>query len=93
MLQSSLEARSTDPVKAYEELGDRILKFESQNALPVPMKVDKLSGGEALGKSFLSHSAKFHKRCKLKLGKEKLEKVIKRHEKKYNFGKACNFER
>ena len=33
MLQSSLEARSTDPVKAYEELGDRILKFESQNAL------------------------------------------------------------
>ena len=50
------------------------------------MKVDKLSGGEALGKSFLSHSAKFHKRCKLKLGKEKLEKVIKRHEKQYNFG-------
>ena len=57
------------------------------------MKVDKLSGGEALGKSFLSDSAKFHKRCKLKLGKEKLEKVIKRHEKKYDFGKACNFER
>lgn len=27
-LQSSLKAQLTDPVKAYQELGDRILKFE-----------------------------------------------------------------
>ena len=26
-MKNSLEAQSTDPVKAYEELGDRILKF------------------------------------------------------------------
>ena len=56
-LQSSLEALSTDSVKAYEELGDRILKFESLNGLPVPMEVDELSGGEALGTSLFNHSA------------------------------------
>ena len=85
-LQNSLEARSTDPVKASEELGDRILKFESLNALPVPMEVDELSGGEALVTSLFNHSVKFHKTCKLKFGKEKLEKAIKKHEKQDNFG-------
>ena len=40
-LQSSLEAQSTDPVKSYEVPGDRILKFKSLNALPVPMEVDE----------------------------------------------------
>ena len=85
-LQSSVEARSTDPVKAYEELGERIVKFESVNALPVPMEVDDLSGGEASRTSLFNHSAKFHKTCKLKFGKEKLEKAIKRHEKQDNSG-------
>ena len=56
------------------------------NAFPVPMEVDELSGGEALRTSLFNHSAKFHKTCKLKFGKEKLEKVIKRHEKQDNFG-------
>ena len=85
-LQSSLEARSTDPVKAYEELGDGILKFESLNILPVPMEVGELSGGEALGISLLNHSAKFYKTCQLKFGNEKLEKEIKWHKKQDNFG-------
>ena len=39
--QSSLEAQSTDPVKSYEVPGDRILKFKSLNALPIPMEVDE----------------------------------------------------
>ena len=73
-LQSSVEARSTDPVKAYEELGERIVKFESVNALPVPMEVDDLSGGEASRTSLFNHSAKFHKTCKLKFGKENWRK-------------------
>ena len=85
-LQSSLDARSTDPVKPYEELGDRILKFESLNVLPVPMEVDELSGGEALGISLFNHSAKFYKTCQLKFGNEKLEKEIKWHKKQDNFG-------
>ena len=38
-LQSSLEVQSTDPVKACQELGDRILKFESLNVLPVPIEL------------------------------------------------------
>ena len=85
-LQSSLEAWSNDPVKAYEELGERIVTFESLNALLVPMEVDELSRGEALATSLFNHSAKFYKTCKLKFGKEKLEKAIKRHEKHEKFG-------
>ena len=70
-LQSSLEVPSTD-----EELDDHILKSESLNALAVPMGVDELSRGKA-GTSLFNHAAKFHKTCKLKFGKEKLEKAIK----------------
>ena len=79
-LQSSLEVRSTDNVKAYEEIDDHILKFESLNALAVPMEVDELSRSK-VGTSLFNHSAKFHKTCKLKFGKEKLEKAIKWDEK------------
>ena len=73
-------------MKANGELGDRILKFELLNALLVPIEVDELSGGKALGTSLFNHSSKFHKTGKLKFGKEKLEKAIKRHEKQDNFG-------
>ena len=54
-MQSSLEAQSTDLAKVYDELGDHILKTESLNDLPVPIKVDELSVGEALGTSLLKH--------------------------------------
>ena len=79
-LQSSSEARSSDPAKAYSDLGEGILKFESLNLLPVPLNLDELSGGTALGTSLLNHKVKFNKTCKLKFGNEKLE-AIKRHEK------------
>ena len=39
-----------------------------------------------MGTTLFNHSAKFHKMCKLKFGKEKLEKAIKQHEKQENFG-------
>ena len=84
-LQSSSEARSSDPAKAYNDLGECILKFESLNLLPVPLNLDELSGGIALGTSLLNHKAKFHKTCKLKFGNEKLEKAIKRHKKQEKF--------
>ena len=77
-LPSSSEARSSDPAKAYSDLGERILKFESLNLLPVPLNFNELSGGTVLGTSLLNHKAKFHKTCKLKFGNEKLEKAIKR---------------
>ena len=80
-LHSSSEAWSNDPAKAYSDLGERILKFESLNLLPVPLNLDELSGGTALGTSLLNHKVKFNKTCKLKFGNEKLEKAIKRHEK------------
>ena len=84
-LQSSSEPRSSDPAKAYNDLDERILKFESWNLLPVPLNLDELSGGTALGTSLLNNKAKFHKTCKLKFGNEKIEKVIKRHEKQEKF--------
>ena len=84
-LQSSSEARSSDPAKAYSDLGEGILKFESLNLLPVPLNLDELSGGTALGTSLLNHKAKFHKTCKFKFGNKKLEKAIKRHEKQEKY--------
>ena len=84
-LHSSSEAWSNDPAKAYSDLGERILKFESLNLLPVPLNLDELSGGIALGTSLLNHKAKFHKTCKLKFGSEKQEKAIKRHEKQHKY--------
>ena len=84
-LQSSSEARSSDPAKAYSNLGERILKFESLNLLLVPVNLNQLSGGTAPGTSLLNHKAKFHKTCKLKFGNEKLEKAIKRHEKQEKY--------
>ena len=84
-LQSSSEAQLSDPAKAYNDLGERILKFELLNLLPVPLNLDELSGGTALETSLLNHKAKFHKTCKLKFGNEKLNKAIKRHEKQEKF--------
>ena len=84
-LHSSSEAWSNDPAKAYSDLGERILKFESLNLLPVPLNLDELSGGTALGTSLLNHKAKFHKPCKFKFGNKKLEKAIKRHEKQEKY--------
>ena len=79
-LQSSLEARSTDPVKA----------FESLNALPVAMEVDELSGREALGTSLFNHFAKVEV-WKGKAGKS--DKTAQKARQLWNFGKALNFER
>ena len=84
-LQSSSEARSTDPAKAYSDLGEGILKFESLNLLPVPLNLDELSGGTALGTSLLNHKTKLNKTCNLKFGNEKLKKAIKRHEKQEKY--------
>ena len=89
-LQSSLEAQSADPVKAYEELDDRILKFESLNAFAAPMEVDELSGGEALEKSLFNNSSNFHKTCSPTIGKERLEKAIKQREMQNRFGTLEN---
>ena len=54
-LQGSSEARSSDPAKAYSDLGEPVLKFVSLILLPVPLNLDELSGGTALGTSLLIH--------------------------------------
>ena len=84
-LQSSSEARLSDPAKAYIDLGECILKFKSLNLLPAPLNLDELSGVPALGTWLLNHKAKFHKTCKLKFGNKKLEKAIIRHEKQEKY--------
>ena len=81
-LQSSSDARSTSGIQAYNDLADRIIKFHSMNLLPVQLKMNKLRGTLELGDSLIRHAAKFHKSCKLKFGKEKLEKAMKKFEKK-----------
>ena len=83
-LQSSSEARLSDPAKAYSDLGECILKFKSLNLLAAPLNLDELSGVTALGTWLLNHKAKFHKNCKLKFGNKKLEKAIIRQKNKRN---------
>ena len=81
-LQSSSEALI---LPKLSDLGERILKFESLNLLPVLLNFNESSGGTALGTSLLNHKAKFDKTCKLKFGNQKLEKTIKRHEKQEKY--------
>ena len=83
-LQSSSEARSSDPAKAYSDFSKHILKFESLNLLPLPLNLNELSGSTVLGTLLLNHKATIQKTCKLKFGNEKLEKAIKRHEEQEN---------
>ena len=45
--------------------------------LPVNVRVDKLESGKRLGESLFQNKAKYHKSCKLRFGKNKLEKAIK----------------
>ena len=53
------------------------------NLLPAPLKMNKLKGKLGLGDSLPPHhAAKFQKLCKLKFGNEKLQKAMKRFEKK-----------
>ena len=46
--------------------------------LPTPIDVQLLTGSTTLGESLELNSAKFHKSCKLKFGKEKLERALKK---------------
>ena len=79
-LQCSTDARTIDSATAYDELGERMLKFHAIDSLPVPLDIEELSDSKSLGASLFHHAAKFHKKCKLKFGNEKLEKAMKRSE-------------
>ena len=52
--------------------------------LPVPLDADKLKGTAILDHSLNSHKAKFHKFCKLKFGKEKLDRAIQKYNSQKN---------
>ena len=54
-----------------------IYKFQEIGKLPVNVWVDKLECGKTFGGSLFQNKAKYHKSCKLKFGKTKLEKAIK----------------
>ena len=68
----------TDPKQLYDELADRIKEFHSIKMLPIPLNIVKLEDGLSLGQSLFTHSAKFHKSCKLKFASAKLEKAHKK---------------
>ena len=70
--------------KAYEDLADRIMKFDNIEMSPVFIDVNKLRGTETLGESLYNNSAKYHKSCKLKFGNEKLQRAIKKNSQKVN---------
>ena len=81
-LQSSSQAMTGDKEQPYKELAKRILKFESINLLPVPIDIEKLKqGGFTLEYSLINHEAQFHKTCKNKFGKDKLERAKAKYEK------------
>ena len=80
-LQSPIYINSLDSTKsqnAYNELAERILKFNDIGLSPVPLNIDDLSGSRTLEESSYQNAAKFHKSCKLKFGNEKLERTMKK---------------
>ena len=81
-LQSSSNARSISASKASNDLADRVQKFYDMNLLPVPLKMNKLRRKLELGDSLTLRAVKFHKSCKLKFGNKKLDKAMKKFEKK-----------
>ena len=63
-LQSSIYINSSDSTKsqnAYNDLAERILKFNDIGLSPVPLNIDHLSGSRTLGESLYQNAAKFHK--------------------------------
>ena len=80
-LQSTSQALTGDKEQPYRELAKRIMRFDSMEMLPVTLDLDKLKGGVELSDSLISHGAKFHKSCKLKFAKERLEKAVRKYEK------------
>ena len=80
-LQSSSKALTADKEQAYKELAKRIAKFDSIDMLPVPLDIDKLKEGVALGDSLIRNEANFHKSCKLKFSNDKLNKAIQKYQK------------
>ena len=80
-LQSSVGARSVDPQQSYNDLAEHVIQFKEINMLPMLVNIGKLAESEELGNSLFKHGAKSHKMCKLKFGKEKLNKVKCKHKK------------
>ena len=78
-LQSSSKALTADKEQAYKELAKRIAKFDSIDMLPVPL--DKLKEGVALGDSLIRNETNLHKSCKLKFSNDKLNKAIQKYQK------------
>lgn len=84
-LQSSLQALTGDKEKPYRELSKRIIRFDTIDMLPVPLNIDRLKDGEVtLDSSLIRHEAKFHKSCKNKFGKDKLDRAVQKYEKSRN---------
>lgn len=48
------------------------------HALPTSVPFSQLDNGQGVVESFISHSAKFHKTCRTKFDKQKLERLRKR---------------
>ena len=62
-------------------MAESIIQFKEINVVLMPVNIEKLAEDEELGNSLFKHRAKFYKMCKLKFGKEKLNKAKCKHKK------------
>ena len=76
-LQCSQNAITANAKQSYENLAKSILDFKSIGNAPINVQVEKLSCGKTLSQSLYDNSAKFHKTCKKKFDKDKLERAKK----------------
>ena len=76
-LQCSQNAITANAKQSYEVLAKSILDFKSIGNAPINVQVEKLSCGKTLSQSLYDNSAKFHRTCKKKFDKDKLERAKK----------------
>ena len=76
-LQCSQDAVTANAKQSHENLAQSILDFKSIGNAPINVQLEKLSCGKTLSQSLYDNTAKFHKSCKLKFGKDKLERAKK----------------
>ena len=77
VLTSPTTLKSNNKI-GYISLVEDLKKFDDLNTLPMQVDISLFDDGEGMGETLLKHKAKWHKLCRNKFSKLKLERLEKR---------------
>jgi hypothetical protein len=79
VLQCPAESTRSDIGAGYKSFASNLAKFLEINDLPVKVNCSHFDEGRGVEECLMVHKAKWHKSCRSKFGKDKLERALKRH--------------